>query len=74
LNNKIILIKRTSAVFLAIVLVAGTFALASPSFMVGVAQATSDRDKDYHNVLIKLSRNANSLLCISNYIYYDYTF
>jgi hypothetical protein len=40
LNSKIILIKRTSSVFLAIVLVVGTFALSSPSFMtIGAAQA-----------------------------------
>jgi hypothetical protein len=39
LNSKIILIKRTSAVFLAIVLIAGTITLSYPSFMIiGAAQ------------------------------------
>jgi len=46
--NKIVSIKETSAIFLAIVLVVGTIALAVPSFSVE-AQATSDRDKDYYN-------------------------
>ena len=47
--NKKVLTKQTSAVFLAIVLVTGTIALAFPSFIVGAAQATSDRDKNYDN-------------------------
>ena len=46
--NKIVSIKETSAIFLAIVLVLGTIALALPSFSVE-AQATSDREKDYYN-------------------------
>ncbi|MGE0242647.1 MAG: hypothetical protein AB7F53_04580 [Nitrososphaeraceae archaeon] len=46
--NNIVFIKRTSAIFLAIVLVLGTIALAVPSFMI-TAQATSDREKDYDN-------------------------
>ena len=33
MNNKKVLTKKTSAIFLAIVLVAGTIALMSPSFM-----------------------------------------
>jgi hypothetical protein len=46
--TKKILIKTTSAIFLAIVLVLGTFALSIPSFMIGAAaQASSDRDKNY---------------------------
>jgi hypothetical protein len=45
--TKKVSIKMTSAVFLAIVLVAGTFVLAFPSFMIGAAQASSDRDKDH---------------------------
>ncbi|HJU59918.1 MAG TPA: hypothetical protein VJ583_09215, partial [Nitrososphaeraceae archaeon] len=54
--NKIVSTKRTSAIFLAIVLVAGTFAVISPSFMVGAAQAQpyygmeqrySDYEQDY---------------------------
>jgi hypothetical protein len=44
--NKILFIKETSAIFLAIILVAGTFALAFHSFMVGAAQASSDHEKD----------------------------
>ena len=39
--NKIVTTKKTSAIFLAIVLVAGTIALSSPSFMVG-AQAVPE--------------------------------
>ena len=35
--------------FLAIVLVTGTIALSIPSFMIGAAQASSDREKDYDN-------------------------
>jgi hypothetical protein len=46
--NKIVSIKETSAIFLAIVLVLGTIALTVPSFSVE-AQATSDREKDYDN-------------------------
>ena len=46
--NKIISSKTTSALFLAIVLVVGTFALTGPTFMIN-AQATSDREKDYDN-------------------------
>ena len=44
--NKIVSIKETSAIFLAIVLVLGTIALTVPSFSVE-AQATSDRENDY---------------------------
>jgi hypothetical protein len=39
--NKIILKKTTSAIFLAIVLLAGTFAVISPSFIIGI-QAQSE--------------------------------
>jgi hypothetical protein len=46
--NKIVSTKRTSAIFLAIVLVLGTIALTIPSFSVE-AQATKDRDNDYDN-------------------------
>ena len=46
--NKIVSTKRTSAIFLAIVLVAGTIALTDPTFMIN-AQATSDREKAYDN-------------------------
>ena len=45
--NKIVSIKNTSAIFLAIVLIAGTIALFPTFFMVGTAQATSDHEKDY---------------------------
>jgi hypothetical protein len=46
--TKIVSIKETSAIFLAIVLLLGTIALTVPSFSVE-AQATSDREKDYDN-------------------------
>ena len=44
--TKIVLKKKTSAIFLTIVLVLGTIALTASSFSVE-AQATSDREKDY---------------------------
>jgi len=44
--NKLVSIKETGGIFLAIVLVLGTIAAVTPSFIVG-AQATSDREKDY---------------------------
>ncbi len=51
--NKIVSIKRISAVFLAIVLVTGTIsALSSPSFMVGTAQAQpyyDEMDNNYNS-------------------------
>ena len=47
MNNKKVLTKKNSAIFLAIVLVTGTIALAFPSFMIGAAQASSDREKDH---------------------------
>src|SRR5215217_3073851 len=40
---------KISAVFLATVLLAGTIAVSSPSFIVGAAQATSDHDKNYND-------------------------
>ena len=49
--NKIVSIKKTSAIFLAIVLVTGTITLFSPSFM-KAAQAQQDYgkiDNDYEN-------------------------
>jgi hypothetical protein len=46
--NKIVSIKETSPIFLAIVLVLGTIALAFPSFSVE-AQASSDHEKDYND-------------------------
>jgi hypothetical protein len=46
--TKKVSIKMTSAIFLAFVLVVGTFALSILSFSVE-AQATSDREKDYDN-------------------------
>ena len=45
--NKIVSIKNTSEIFLAIVLIAGTIALSPTFFMVGTAQASSDHEKDY---------------------------
>ena len=56
MTSKIASTKTASAIFLAIVLVAGTFAVISPSFMVGAAQAQpyygmeqrySDYEQDY---------------------------
>ena len=49
--NKIVSTKKTSAIFLAIVLVAGTIALSSPSFIVGDVQAQRDygMDKKYNS-------------------------
>ena len=49
--NKIVSTKKTSAIFLAIVLVAGTIALSFPSFMVGDVQAQRDygMDKKYNS-------------------------
>jgi hypothetical protein len=50
LNNKILSIKNTSAIFLATVLVAGTIALSSPSFMTNVsAQSESYYGMDNNN-------------------------
>ena len=46
--NNIVFIKRTSALFLAIVLATGTITLIYPTFMTNV-QATKDRDNDYDN-------------------------
>ena len=45
--SKILLTKKSSAIFLAIVLIAGTIALSPTFFMVGTAQASSDDEKDY---------------------------
>ena len=44
--NKIESTKKTSAIFLAALLVAGTIALSSPSFMVGDVQAQRDYEMD----------------------------
>ncbi len=55
--NKKVSIKKTSAIFLAIVLVAGIIALSPPSFMVG-AQAESEDDE--------LNNNDNKLYGIDN--------
>jgi hypothetical protein len=44
--NKIVSTKKTSAIFLGIVLVAGTIALSSPSFIVGDVQAQRDYEMD----------------------------
>ena len=49
--NKIVSTKKTSAIFLAIVLVAGTIALSSPSFIIEDVQAQRDygMDKKYNS-------------------------
>jgi hypothetical protein len=44
--NKIFSLK-SNAIFLAIVIVTGTIALTVPSFMIGAAQASSDRENDH---------------------------
>jgi hypothetical protein len=68
LNNSIVTIKKTTSLFLAIVLVAGTFAAISPSFMVG-AQADSylemenNYEKSYGNDNnIDKSKDSNSVI------------
>ena len=53
--SKIISTKKSSAISLAIVLMAGTIALFPTFFMVGTAQATSDHEKDYDKYDRKLS-------------------
>ncbi len=47
MNNKKLPIKTTSAIFLAIVLVAGTFAAISPSFIIGVNAQSEPYDYGY---------------------------
>jgi hypothetical protein len=47
--TKIILRKTTSAIFLAIVLIVGTFAVISPSFMIGVHAQQYGMDQMYNN-------------------------
>ena len=47
--NKIISSKKSSAIFLATVLIAGTIGLSSPSFMVGDAQAQRDYGIDSYD-------------------------
>lgn len=52
MNNKIILRKTTSAIFLAVILVIGTITLSNPSFMMADAQpelyyGMDDRNSDY---------------------------
>jgi hypothetical protein len=59
--TKKLLIKRTSAIFLAIVLITGTIALSIPSFMIGTAQALPyygqdnnyDKKSDAKNISVK---------------------
>jgi hypothetical protein len=57
LNNKIVSIKDTSAIFLAIVLVTGTITAFFPSFMVG-AQAVPFPDMDIEKQIKKVSVSA----------------
>ena len=47
--SKIISTKKTSAIFLAIVLIAGTFAALSPSFMIGAHAQQYGMDKKYNS-------------------------
>ena len=47
--TKIILRKTTSAIFLAIVLIVGTFAAISPSFMIGAHAQQYGMDQRYNN-------------------------
>ncbi len=46
---KIILTKKTNVIFLAIVLIAGTFAAISPSFMIGAHAQQYGMDQKYNN-------------------------
>jgi hypothetical protein len=65
LNNKIVSRKKTSAIFLAIVLVAGTIALMSPSFMTNAQAFQMDNNyvKKYHgiDVSVKSIKNTGGL-------------
>ena len=47
--TKIILKKTTSAIFLAIVLIVGTFAVISPSFMIGAHAQQYGMDQKYNS-------------------------
>ena len=47
--TKIILKKTTSAIFLAIVLIVGTFAVLSPSFMIGAHAQQYGMDQKYNH-------------------------
>ncbi|HEX6294168.1 MAG TPA: hypothetical protein VFZ46_03370 [Nitrososphaeraceae archaeon] len=49
MNSKIVSTKTTSAIFLAIVLVAGTFAAISPSFIIGVNAQSESYDYGYNS-------------------------
>ena len=65
MNNKIVSRKKTSAIFLAIVLVAGTIALMSPSFMTNAQAFQMDNNyvKKYHgiDVSVKSIKNKGGL-------------
>ena len=70
--KNIVSTKKTNAIFLAIVLVAGTIVLSSPTFMIGNVQAQGDYgmdnsyepkpyensyESDYENKLIAMTKN-----------------
>jgi hypothetical protein len=65
LNNNIVSRKNTSAIFLAIVLVAGTIALMSPSFKTNAQAFQIDKNyvKKYHwiDVSVKSIKNTGGL-------------
>jgi hypothetical protein len=65
LNNKIVSRKKTSAIFLGILLVAGTIALMSPSFMTNAQAFQMDNNyvKKYHgiDVSVKSIKNTGGL-------------
>ena len=64
MNNKKVPIKTTSAIFLAIVLVAGTFAAISPSFITGVnAQSESYYGMDKDRKSDRKDVSVSSLKC-----------
>ena len=65
MNNKIVSRKKTSAIFLGILLVAGTIALMSPSFMTNAQAFQMDNNyvKKYHgiDVSVKSIKNTGGL-------------
>ena len=65
MNNKIVSRKKTSAIFLGIILVAGTIALMSPSFMTNAQAFQMDNNyvKKYHgiDVSVKSIKNTGGL-------------
>jgi hypothetical protein len=67
LINKIVSRKKTSAIFLGIVLVAGTIALMSPSFMTNAQAFQMDNNyiKKYHGMDVSVKSIKNTGLAAS---------